>query len=351
MLPSVIPAQAALFHGPGRELEFRAVPVPEPGPGEVLVRLSLATICGSDLHTLQGRRNEPVPTILGHEGVGRVLAVGEGRDPGLAGRRVTWSLADSCGRCPACREWDLPQKCERLFKYGHARMEGDRDLAGCYATHLLLRPGTAVVPVPEGLPDALVAPANCALATMVAALEGLPAGGRTAVLQGAGLLGLYGAARLRSAGWERVLLVDPNPHRRALAAGFGADALPPDAARRLPSALADVVVEVCGEAQVVPEGLRLLRPGGHYGWVGMVHPATRLELTGEAVVRRCATIRGTHNYAPRHLEEAVRFLDTHRSAFPWARLVSPPLPLAGLAQAFQLAETGQWARVAIRPGP
>lgn len=342
-------AHVALFHGPGRPLEYRSLPLPKLRRGEVLVRISLATICGSDLHTFQGRRNEPTPSILGHEAVGRVLAVGDGREPRLVGRRVTWSLVDSCGRCAPCSQWDLPQKCEHLFKYGHARVTEQDGLNGCYASHLVLRPGTAVVTVPDHLPDALVAPANCALATMVAATEGLPAGGRTAVIQGAGLLGIYGAALLRSAGFTRIVLVDPHPGRRELAAAFGGEVLDPEQSRSLPGGWADVVIEVCGDPSVVPEGLRLLRPGGSYGWVGMVHPATRLDLTGEAVVRRCATIRGTHNYAPRHLEKAIQFLDAHARRFPWERLVSPPEPLTGLEGAFRLAETGAWARVAVQP--
>ena len=76
-------------------------PLPAPGPGEVLVRIRLATICGSDLHTLAGRRAAPGPCILGHEAVGEVCAQGAGREDLRPGERVTWSLCDSCGRCPA----------------------------------------------------------------------------------------------------------------------------------------------------------------------------------------------------------------------------------------------------------
>src|SRR5690606_8004475 len=92
----------------------------ELAPGDVLVGISLATVCGSDLHTIAGRRAEPTPCVLGHEAVGIIVASAR---PGFAeGQRVTWSLADHCGRCPACTEWKLPQKCARLFKYGHAAL-------------------------------------------------------------------------------------------------------------------------------------------------------------------------------------------------------------------------------------
>ena len=76
----VIKAKIAVFRGPGQLFGFlERVVNPLPGVGECLVELSLATVCGSDLHTVDGRRNGPVPACLGHEGVGRVLAVGAGR--------------------------------------------------------------------------------------------------------------------------------------------------------------------------------------------------------------------------------------------------------------------------------
>ena len=109
-------------------------------PGEVLVEIDLATICGSDLHTLSGLRTEPTPLILGHEAVGRIVA---SQRPGFSalGDRVSWSIADSCGTCLACTEHRLPEKCAALFKYGHATLTDGSGLNGCYATHLLIRPG------------------------------------------------------------------------------------------------------------------------------------------------------------------------------------------------------------------
>jgi len=109
----------------------------------------------------------------------------------------------------------------------------------------------------------------------------------------------------------------------------------------------DVVIEVCGSARAVPEGLRWLRPGGHYALAGMVHPESSLSLTGEALIRKCLTLRGVHNYAPHHLDEAIGFLDRHRDNHPWESLVSPPMPLRRLDEAFALAESGRWCRVAV----
>ena len=338
-----------IFHGSGVPFEFAERPLPACGKGEVLVAVTLATICGSDLHTADGRRQEPTPCVLGHEAVGRVVAVGDGRAAALVGQRVTWTLADSCGACVPCRDWHLPQKCEHLFKYGHAALDSGSGLNGCYASHIVLRRGTTVIRVPDRLPDEFVAPANCALATMVNATEQLPAPCRVAVIQGAGMLGLYACALLDARGVERIIVVDTNPERLALVESFGGEPALQTAAGFVPGGRVDAVFEVAGTSSVVPEGVRLLRPGGFYAFVGMVHPATAIELTGEAVVRRCLTIRGFHNYAPRHLERAVAFLEQHSHAYPWRSLVSDAFPLAQLPAAFELARTQRWPRVAVRP--
>jgi putative phosphonate catabolism associated alcohol dehydrogenase len=336
-------ARAAIFEQAGRP--FRIAPMPLlalPSDGEVLVRVSLATICGSDLHTIAGRRQEPVPCVLGHEAVGCVIETGAGREM-WRGKRVTWTLADSCGVCAACTEYGLPQKCERLFKYGHAALSDGTGLNGTYASHILLRRGTHLVEVPDSVPDAVAASANCSLATMVAVTEQLPRPCHTAVVQGAGLLGLHGCALLRAAGVPRVLVIDPDGGRLEKARAFGGE---PANGVDVPPGSVDVVIEAAGVASIVPDGLRMLRVGGHYLFAGLVHPDSALEVTGETIIRRCLTLRGFHNYAPRHLERAVAFL-SETSALPWTSLVSPPVPLERMEEAVALAESRKWARVAL----
>ena len=86
--------------------------------GQVLVKLEGATLCNSDLHTLSGRRVEPTPTILGHEGCGTVLV--SARNSVSVGQRVTFSVTDICQNCDRCREGPQ-QKCHQLMKYGHSK--------------------------------------------------------------------------------------------------------------------------------------------------------------------------------------------------------------------------------------
>ena len=336
-------ATAAIFDRAGTPFRLEELPLPARlADGELLVAISLATVCGSDLHTVAGRRQEPVPCVLGHEGVGRVIAAGAGRESWMD-KRITWSSADSCGVCAACTAWDLPQKCEHVFKYGHATLHEGSGLHGTYATHIVLRCGTHVVEVPETIADAVAASANCSLATMANVTEHLPVPCRVVVVQGAGLLGLHGCALLRAAGVERVIVVDTDAARLAKVAEFGGEAL---RSEEVPNRAADVVIEAAGVPSIVAEGLRMLRPGGHYLFVGMVHPDSALNITGESIIRSCVSLRGFHNYAPRHLDRAVAFLG-ESTALPWSSLVSPPLPLAQLDEAFALSATRRWARMAV----
>ena len=169
-------ARAVVFTGPGRQLEIRDFPLPELASGEVLIRTSCATICGSDLSSYTGRRDTPTPTVLGHEVLGVIAAFGPGpvpRDwhgePLTVGERVTWSVAASCGQCFYC-DRELPQKCERLFKYGHEPL-AEHPLSGGLAEYCHLAAGTAILSIPEGVPDVVACPANCAVATAAATLR------------------------------------------------------------------------------------------------------------------------------------------------------------------------------------
>jgi hypothetical protein len=125
------PATAMVWLGQDRHHEAIAVPGVRLSEGDVLVEVELSTVCGSDVHTVSGHRAAPTPLVLGHEYVGRVVAVlDEVRSvdgtPIRVGDRVVWSIMTACGRCDRCAR-ALPQKCRDVRKYGHERLTARGD--------------------------------------------------------------------------------------------------------------------------------------------------------------------------------------------------------------------------------
>lgn len=350
--------RAAVFHAPGQPLEIREFPRPVLGPGQALVRVSLATICGSDLHTVQGHRETPTPTVLGHEAVGVIEEVSAQAPPdgnARVGDRVVWGIAASCGACYYCAS-GLPQKCASGRKYGHLRLSEEHALSGCLATHVHLLCGSWLARVPETLPDRLAAPAACAVATTGAAMRaGGLIRGRTLVVSGLGMLGLIACAMGHGAGASEVIGVDPASARRGLAGAFGASAAvaPEEAGEAILAATsgrgADVALEMSGSPEGVARALSLLRLGGTCVLVGSTHPQPPLALTSEDIVRRCLTIRGQHNYRPLDLVNAVAFLDREQGRYPFGELVSGAFALEDVNSAFALAASGTACRVAVEP--
>lgn len=331
----------------------------DPGPGRVLVRVDLATVCGSDLHTVSGRRPGPAPSVLGHEQVGTVLALGPGAgvhhggdgDGLRVGDRVVWSVTASCGTCDRCTR-GLTHKCRHLRKYGHEPLTDDWQLSGGFATHAVLLPGTAVVRVPTGVPDVVAAPAACATATVAAALRtaersaGDLAGLRVLV-SGAGMLGLTAAAMAARAG-GRVAVVDPEPRRRARAGDFGAAASFPDHAAALAArGPFDVALDLSGAAPAVRGCLAAAGVGGVVVLAGSVSPGPAVPLDPEHVVRHLLTVVGVHNYVAADLRTAVAFLAETWRRHPFAELVEGRHRLDDLDDA--LSGTGTAPRRAVLP--
>lgn len=353
---------AAIYDGTPGSFVRHTYDVPAPRAGERLVRVVATTVCGSDLHTWEGRRTCATPTILGHEIVGELVASApdcpdhdrRGR-PLAVGSRVTWGIVAACGACGQCRR-NLPQKCQAGVKYGHERATGRRLLTGGLAGHCLLAPGTEVVALDDSLPLAVACPASCATATVAGAVAACaPSAGAVVGILGCGMLGLTATAMV-AAGGGTAIAVDPEPSRRRRAARFGAArAVSPDALADAAAALApgglDAVIEVSGRNAAFAAGVEALRVGGTIVLVGSVSPAPDVPVSLEAIVRRCLTIRGLHNYRPDDLVAAVAFLERHHGTYPFAELVSAWFPLAEVDAAFRAAADPDHVRVGITPDP
>jgi putative phosphonate catabolism associated alcohol dehydrogenase len=341
---------AAVWRG-GDAIALESVAVPTLGPGDVLVRVRFATVCGSDRHTVSGRRDQPCPSILGHETVGEIVAIGE-RAYALdgsrlrIGQRVIWSVTLPCGACDRCRR-GITAKCRGVRKAGHEALDSDWGLSGGYARHVLLPRGLPIAVVGDELGDALAAPAACATATVMAVNEraGSLAGQRVVVL-GAGMLGLTAAAVAAQAGAASLTVVDPSCARREFARQFGATEVRSAAPE---AGTCDVLLEFSGSSAALQNGLAALEIQGVAVLAGSVAPNGAIAVDPESVVRRQLSIHGVHNYEPRHLAAALDFLLQTRERFPWADLVAEPKPLEDIADLLR-KPSGPTPREAIALG-
>lgn len=358
--------RAAVFNSPGESIVLRSFQRPILADDEVLVRVICCTLCGSDLHTYQGKRRAPTPSILGHEVLGEIVAFGpahsrrDWRGTALEiGDRVSWCVAASCCACYFCQH-ELPQKCERLFKYGHESCCGNHALSGGLAEMCHLASGTAIVRVPPNIPDAVASTANCAIATVAAAIRAAGGcSGRTVLVQGCGLLGLTATALASVAGVANIIVTDVDADRLATARQFGAThtfdvqrqshELREQVDQLTSGRGVDVAFEMSGAADAMPTGLSLLRTGGRYILVGAVKPIGTIPLDVEQVVRRMWRIEGVHNFAPDDLATAIDFLAAHHDHFPFAVQVAGEFTLDEVDVAFQHMIATKAIRVALRP--
>src|SRR5574341_1417688 len=225
--------KAAIWWGALKPLEIREYPVPEVRPDGILVKLSLANICGSDIHFVEGRGPRlpgGIPQILGHEMMGTILKLGsEVKTDSLAeplreGDRLVFSYYSPCGQCWACYT-GVPGCPNRYRRWIGVPADIPPHFNGAFGEYYYLHPGHWRFKVPAGLPDHVVSPVNCALSQMIYSIHQIGIMlGDTVVIQGAGGLGLYGIAVAKEMGAARVISLDKRDHRLKMATAFGADA-------------------------------------------------------------------------------------------------------------------------------
>jgi 2-desacetyl-2-hydroxyethyl bacteriochlorophyllide A dehydrogenase len=310
--------KAAILHGP-RDLRVESSRTPEIQVDEVLVRVAVAGLCGTDYRIWSGDRPVTYPRVMGHEFVGRVEAVGPGVTRVAPGDRVAVEPNYSCGTCPLC--------CEGNRNLCLARAAVGIDVDGAFA-ELVRVPSRCCWQAPATVADedlALTEP----LAVVVRAVGrgGVRAGESVAVV-GAGTLGLLALQVARGRG-ARVLVVGRSARRFALARELGAEATHAVADAPLEGVAGtfsgregvDCVIETAGTAEAVNHGLALVRPGGRVVLTGLPHEPSPVEFFG--VVRREVTIVGSMIYQDEFAEAMslvadgtvkTRPLVTHRFA-------------------------------------
>jgi 2-desacetyl-2-hydroxyethyl bacteriochlorophyllide A dehydrogenase len=318
--------KAAILHGP-RDLRVESLRDPRPEPGEVVVRMTAAGLCGTDYEIWSGARPVAYPRIMGHELVGRVEATASDVTGVSPGDPVVVEPNYSCGHCPLCRE-------------------GNRNLC--------LSRTTIGINADGGFAELVRVPARCCwratagaasdalllaepLAVVVRAVaRGEPKPGETAAIVGAGTLGLLALQVLRARG-ARVMVTSRSRRRFALATELGADATHAtlegrlaDAARRFAGREGvDLVVETAGTAEAVTHALELVRPGGRVVLTGLPHEPTSVSFF--SVVRREITLTGSMIYQD-EFPEALRLVES--GAVQTTPLITHRFGLERIGEAF-----------------
>jgi L-iditol 2-dehydrogenase len=322
----------------GPRFTIDEAPEPVAGPGQVVVEVQAAGICGTDIHATQGLFPWSPPLVLGHEYTGIVRAVGRGVSKRLVGRAVACEPSYGCGECAECDDGRVSQ-CRRLTRVGG------------FAERVTL-PATNVHPLPRGLDvvtAALTEPAACCLA----GLERFPIErGTTAVVMGGGIMGLLTMVLARRRGAKRLILSDPLEERRTIAKKLGANVVIDPAKENVRERVmaltagrgAELVCEAVGKPQLVAEAITLVKTGGVLQLVGVSPKGSEMPLSLWDVHYREIRIGGAFGRGT-----AFRRALALMPRLGVGRLITARFPLARTAEAFAHAAAGRGAKTVITP--
>jgi threonine dehydrogenase-like Zn-dependent dehydrogenase len=380
-------ARAAVMVCPGR-IEIQEFPVPRLEEGAILLRVEMCGICGTDKHTWRGETKQyagtpaesdtPYPIIPGHEIIGTAVEVNDRAGPRLdfdgepvrVGDRLALCPDVVCGTCYACHHTFAYPWCENLKGYGNAfSCVEPPHLLGGWAEYLYVLPNAFVYHVPEALPtqvavmvELMAVSYNLDKLKEFSTLsgEGL-ATGDTVVIQGAGPMGICHIIKARMLGAGDIIASDISDFRLALARGFGADytlnvaqTTEGDRIEFVRSVThgrgADVVVECVGKAEVIVEGLEMLRKGGTY-----VEAGNFVE-TGDVTIsphrHLCAKnvrLIGMTNHPFTGYTPSLEMMQRTAHLFPYDRFVTDVYPLAQTEEALLRSMQPDTLKVVVAP--
>ena len=342
-----------------KPLEIEEYEVPDPEPGAILLKITQAGICGSDLHRWRGdMAPQPLPpsgSCTGHEGTGVIYKLGQGVTTDSLGRpikegdRLMHAAIKPCNRCYQCLT-GRPNLCPKRITYSPA---GEWPyFTGTYADYYYIGPNQPVFAIPPELPDSVLSFVNCAMGTVTEGLiQAGCAEGNYVVIQGAGGLGLNAIAMAKDMGAHRVIVLDRLENRLRLAEEFGADytinieEFNTEEMRRqrvwelTGGRGADIVMELVGRAELLLEGLTFLTNGGTFIEIGDIVPGRTVAIDPSTIVRGKRII-GSSMYHPKRLPMMMEMLVKNQGKVPYTKIVSNSFPLADVNRAFTESE---WA--------
>ena len=351
--------RAAVFQGKGK-IGLREVARPEPGVGQALIRVTLTTICGTDIHILKGEYPVREGLIVGHEPVGVIEALGPGVTGYAKGDRVIVGAITPCGQCRACLAGS-PSQCGHGGD-GYQAAGGWRfgnTIDGCQAEYVLVPDAQAnLAKIPAGLADEEVLLCPDIMSTGFSAAErGHVHLGDAVVVFAQGPIGLCATAGARLAGASLVIGVDSNPARLEFARRMGADVVlnfkEQDVVaevKRLTGGGADVAIEALGLSSTFENCLRSIHPGGTVSSLGVY--SGHLTVPLDAYVAGLGDHTIVSSLCPGGKERMRRLMNiVAAKRFPFRDLVTHPFRLADIEAAYDLFghQRDGVMKVAIRP--
>lgn len=337
---------ALVWLGP-RRMELRQEPVPAPGPGEVLVAVEAAGICGSELSGYLGLNSlRRPPLIMGHEAAGRIVAAVDAvlgdSTPARAGARVTFNPLVTCGACDRCRA-------------GRANLCRNRSLIsahrpGAFATYVAV-PAALCLPLPDHLSmvaGSLTEPLACSIRAVAHA-----GAAERLVILGAGPIGLLCLVAARAAGVAQVLVSDVVESRLALARNWGATATVSARDDVLAAIQAfapggvDAAIDAVGLATTREQALRAVVPGGRVVYIGL-HEEESL-FAANYLVRQEITLTGSFAYTSADFAHALALLATGHVPLEGDWLEERPLAAGPDSFEELLAGRARAAKIVLRP--
>lgn len=359
--------RAAVLRSHAEPLSLEELPLPtQVEPGAAVVRITCATLCGTDVHLWSGAMTWPgmLPIVLGHEMVGVVEAVGDGTLDALGrtvevGQRIGWSES-TCGHCYGCSVLRQPVACSNRGYGFLQRADRPPYATGGLSEFCYVTPGAAKLILPDDVEDAWAAAAGCALKTVTRAVSN--AGGirvgSSVVVQGAGALGIFATALASMSGAATVVTIGAPDERLEVARAFGADVtlgLETPTEERVAAVMeatngrgADLILDLAGGAGVGAEAVQMAAQGGRFVVVGSTGPAPATLPLG-TIMGKELIVRGSLNGDIGDYHRAVELLPQLGKRFPLGRLFSPPVGLSGASDALAAMSKLHQIKAVVHP--
>jgi threonine 3-dehydrogenase len=335
--------------------ELAEIPVPEPGEGEVLVRVHAASICGTDLHIYDWnewaeKRIGDVPMTFGHEMAGHIEAVGPEVHHLKPGTFVAAETHIACGHCSTCQT-GRAHICENLRILGV-------DTEGVFAEFVVVPAQNAWV-VGDGIhPDvaSIMEPFGNAVHAAFGTGGGEDLATNAVAVIGSGPIGLFAVGIARALGAWKVIAIEPNDYRRDMASTMGADLVvdplandPVDAVLEATNASgAEVVLEMSGNARAIDQGTRMLARGGRMSLLGLPDGAVTLDLNDQVIFKEARLQGITGREMFRTWQQTTTLLSTGRVDV--APVITHRFPLERFEEAFETTASGRSGKVILLPG-